>query len=96
MFAASGSPGGFLLWHRDDGAAHRDGMGGERSVDLGELLRPVRCWGDFLFFSHPQQDRAYTERSGVGMVVHGMALGEELLSRSVLPPLKRNTPGAGD
>lgn len=36
------------------------------------------------------------ERRVVGSVGHGMALGEELLSRLVLPLLERKTPGAGD
>lgn len=51
--------------------------------------------GRFFLF-RPQKDRAYMERRVVGTVGHGMALGEELLSRLVLRLLERKTPGAGD
>lgn len=60
------------------------GYGGEGTVALGEVLRPEICWG------------AYTEKRVVGMVSHGIALGQGLLNRLVFPPLERKTGGADD
>lgn len=69
-----------LAWGSQCG--HWDGWGGHSA--LGEVLRPEICWG------------AYTEKRVLEMVSHGMALGQGLLNRLVLPPLKRKIPGAGD
>lgn len=86
-----------LVWGSWCWVPGRDGwgvLGGFRRVaETSEMLERLFL---FLFFFHPQKDGPYTERRVVGMVSHGMALGEQLLSRSVLPPLEGKTPGAGD
>lgn len=54
------------------------------TVALGEVVRPEICWG------------ASVEKRVMGMVSHGIALGQGLLNRLVLLPLEGKTPGAGD
>lgn len=63
-------------------------LGGEHSVDLGELLRPARCWGD-LFYFH-LQNIEYIRREAWW---RWSVMGEELLSRSVLPPSRERLLG---